>query len=588
MKRKNDDRPSVVSDLSCWGCAGIFLLGLLVLAVKLREVQVVDSSSYLYSNDRQSLRRVELPGVRGRIIDRHGKLLAGNRQSLSIAVNAKYFQKRSWNATVEAISNEINRVGEALNLKSRPSGQILKRHINQSLAMPLVVWRDVNHVTLARFLERERDFPGFTYLETMERVYPGGSLAAHILGYVGRDRTSADSGDTRFNFRLPELRGRAGIEQYYDEYLNGVPGEKRLRVDARGFTVDEWIIQEPKGGPDLQLTLDANLQRSVEKRLAGFKGACVAIDPRNGEVLAIASAPSYNLNDFVPYLSDATYERYSQDVAKPLLNRASGGAYAPGSTFKPITALAGLSIGYPADHLYCCNGVYELGNMELRCARRWGHGELDLRHALKESCNPFFCNLGVDVGTNALIRAAKAFGLGSKTGLDLSVDMSGTVPDAAWKAKMYHEKWFQGDVAQMSIGQGMLLVSPLQMARVAGAIGTGKLVTPHLRMGAPTSSKALPFSLAQLRVVREGMRMVVDGGTGKRGGEGVSVPVSGKTGTAEVGKGATRRKNTWFIAYAPSESPVIAIAMVIENGQSGGGTTAPRVAEILKEYFETL
>ena len=208
-----------------------------------------------------------------------------------------------------------------------------------------------------------------------------------------------------------------------------------------------------------------------------------------------------------------------------------------------------------------------------------------MRGALRESCNTYFCNLGTVVGTNALIAAARSFGLGKKTGIDFGIDMAGVVPDGEWKRRVYNEAWYPGDLPQMAIGQGMLLVSPLQMARVAGAIGTGYLVVPHLKEGLDSGRQPLPFSEAQLQVVREGMRMVVDGGTGRRGGEGLAVAVSGKTGTAEVGVGERRRKNTWFIAYAPSEHPTVAVAMVIENGESGGGTTAPKVRNVLAHVF---
>jgi penicillin-binding protein 2 len=287
----------------------------------------------------------------------------------------------------------------------------------------------------------------------------------------------------------------------------------------------------------------------------------------------------------VPRLSAKLYSRYAEDPAKPLLNRASGGAYAPGSTFKPITALAGLKSGFPELVRHECTGVFVFGGMHLRCARRWGHGPLDMRHAIRESCNPYFCSLAADIGTNAVISAARAFGLGEKTGIDLGVDMAGTVPDGEWKMRMYGERWYPGDLPQMAIGQGMLLASPLQMARVAGAIGTGYLVAPRLKLDIPVRREPLPFSKKQLDVVREGMRMVVDGGTGRRGGERVAAAVSGKTGTAEIGRGETRRKNAWFIAFAPSEAPSAAVAMIIENGESGGGTAAPRVRNVLAAMF---
>lgn len=218
---------------------------------------------------------------------------------------------------------------------------------------------------------------------------------------------------------------------------------------------------------------------------------------------------------------------------------------------------------------------------------------MDLRRALMKSCNPFFCNLGAETGTNALIATAHALGLGEKTGIDFAVDMAGAVPDAEWKMRMYHERWYPGDLLQMSIGQGMLLASPLQMARLAGAIGTGKLVTPRLKLRSEVTARRLSFPSEHLRVVRDGMRMVVAGdgtgrGTGWRAGDGVAVPVSAKTGTAEVGIGERKRKNVWLIAYAPSDAPKVSVALVVENGASGGGTAAPMVGAILKGVFGAL
>ena len=579
-----------VSRTTCVVLALVFVIGLLQLGMRLKEMQVDGAADFSYASSRQSVRRVQIGGLRGRILDRKGRPLAENRTSVSIVCRPSFFQKRTWDGTVGEIESAIGRVAAVLGKPSPLTERVIRRHVNQSLAMPLFVWRDVTEGELAVFAEHELDFPGFSLVETEERVYPNGVLAAHVLGYVGRDTVVSAAGDERFNFALPEMRGRAGVESFYDGFLRGVPGERKLLVDARGFTIREWDVVSPRRGPDLDLSLDADLQREVERQLQGCRGACAVIDPQSGEVLALASAPGFDPNGFVPVLTPACYARYAKDPAKPLLNRASGGSYAPGSTFKPVVALAALALGYPANEPYCCTGVFSLGPMNLRCANRWGHGEMDLRRALMKSCNPYFCNLGADIGTNALVRAARAFGLGVRTGLDLGVDASGVVPDAEWKERTYGEKWFAGDLVQMSIGQGMLLASPLQMARVAGAIGTGFLVVPHLNRDLPALREKLPFDETHLRIVREGLRMVVAGdgesrGSGWRSGVDVGVAVSGKTGTAEVGRGETRRKNTWFIAYAPSDAPTVAIALVVENGESGGETAAPKVNAILRHLF---
>ena len=579
-----------VSRAACVVTAVVFAFGLLQLGFRLKEIQVDGAADFSYASARQSVRRVQVGGRRGRILDRNGTALADNRTSLTIVCRPAAFQRRTWEATATELERAIGAVAARIGRASPLSARTIRRHVDQSLAMPLTVWGDVGERELAVFSEHEREFPGFAVEETDVRRYPNGTLAAHLLGYVGRDRRKSEAGDERFNFVSPEMCGRAGLELYYDSFLRGVPGERKVTVDARGFAIRDWTVTEPQAGPDLMLTLDAEIQREAELQLRGLRGACAVIDPRSGDVLALASSPAFDPNDFVPTLSSELYAKLVADASKPLLNRATGGLYAPGSTFKPITALAGLKMGVPPDAIYRCDGVYELGGLRLHCASRWGHGALDLRSALMKSCNPFFCNLGTDVGTNALAHAARAFGLGGRTGLDFGVDAAGVVPDGDWKQRTYGERWFPGDLAQMAIGQGMLLVSPLQMARVAGALGTGRLVTPRLKRDLQVSSSRLPFPDGDLAVVREGMRMVVAGdgesrGTGWRGGEGVPVAVSGKTGTAEVGRGATRRKNTWFIAYAPSEAPRVAAALVVEDGESGGGTAAPKVGAILRRCF---
>ena len=566
----------------------VFAAGLLHLAVRLHEVQVEAAADYNYASARQSIRRVRIGGARGRILDRNGRVLADNRTSLSLVCHPSFFQQRTWEGTAARMREAIAGVELVIGRPASVTDAMVRRHVDRLLPLPLTVWRNLDAGELARFCEREASFPGFSVQENEERIYPRGEFAAHVLGWVGSTIADAETvGDERFYFIAPELHGKSGIEYQYDTFLSGVPGERKVLVDARGFAIRDWTVVEPQKGPDLTLTLDADIQGLVERQLAGVRGACVVLDPRSGDILALTSAPTYDPN--IVRRSDR-YQAFAEDPAKPLLDRAAGGAYAPGSTFKPVTALAALSVGYPANGTYACDGVFTLGAMHLRCARRWGHGELDLRHALMLSCNPFFCNLGLEAGTNVLCAAARAFGLGQRTGVDLGVDSAGVVPDEGWKMRTYKEKWYVGDLAQMSIGQGMLLASPLQMALVAGALGTGYRVTPHLKAGLPSARSPLPFAQKDLEVVREGMRMVVAGdgetrGGGWRCGEGLAVPVSGKTGTAEVGRGATRRKNTWFIAFAPSDNPRVALALVVENGESGGTTAAPRANAILKGVF---
>ncbi len=577
----------MTSALACWVMMAVFVLGLVYLGVRLKTVQLDSAAELKLAEQRQSLRRVQTAGGRGRILDRRGELLAGNRVTVSIVCDAAAFRRRTWTATAAAIREAVDEVARVIGRPAALEDAKIRRHLRQTLAMPLTVWNDVDRATLARFCEHARELPGFAVVEREERIYPQGSLAAHVIGYVGRELASSEAGDTGFHFRERELCGRAGLEIYYDSYLRGVAGERKLLVDARGFTHGGWTVAAARRGPDLRLALDSALQRAVESELAGEKGACVVLDPRDGSVLAMASSPTYDLRSCVPFLPHSFYKALCADPSQPTINRAVMGAYAPGSTFKPVTAVAALSTGHSAHACYQCDGVYTLGGMKLHCTRRWGHGILDLKSALKFSCNPFFCNLGVEVGTNALFTAAREFGLGARTGIDLKGEESGLVPDDAWKFSHYGDRWRTGDLAQMSIGQGMLLATPLQMALVAGAIGTGYAVRPHLKLGLDAERRPLDFPSWALMHVRQGMEKVVNDpdGTGRRGGAGLPVRIAGKTGTAEVGAGERKRKNTWFIAYAPAEKPTLAVAMVIENGDSGGGTTAPKVHNVLAAAF---
>ena len=489
--RDDADKPSRIF---FWTMAAVFAAGFTVLAVRLKEEQVDNAGKHRQEMQFQSFRRVQTAGLRGRILDRNGTVLADNRLSLDIVANPEAFKASAKGETT--IGNMMKAIERASKVVGRPSNldeKTLRRHLGRELARPVAVWRDVTEAELARFSEHSRELPGFDCTAGAERVYPCGELAAHLVGRVRRDMHRVESGDTKINFVDKDLCGREGLELQYDEYLRAMPGEEILLVDARGYAKSRKTLVEARDGFDLKLELDAELQREAERQLEGEKGALVAIDPRNGAVRALASAPAFDPNDCVPVFRKETYDRLAKDPAKPLLNRATSGTYAPGSTFKPITALAGMSTGRSPRETRICTGVYELGGMKIKCGRTWGHGDVDMIRALRESCNPYFCALGVATGTNALCRMAKTFGLGARTGIDFPTDAAGLVPDASAKARLDPgSRWRLGDLAQMSMGQGMLLVTPLQMARLAGALGTGSLFVPRLNSALPLKACACP------------------------------------------------------------------------------------------------
>ena len=598
--------------VSAWFIAGlgcIFLFGFLVLGVSLYRLQTEKAGEFAEVETTQTTRRISVPALRGRILDRSGHVLADCRPSRCIVCNLEELQQRGGRSnTVNAIDMAVDALSEAIGVTRTITREQIASHVARASALPLAVWRDLDERSFARFAERADMFPGFALSVRAERRYPYGTLAAHVIGYTGRGRPGEDSAALPAEaqgahfFEELEMKGRKGVEGFYNRYLAGFPGERFLRVDARGFRPRQSAGKEladaaaddvaPADGLDLELTLDIGVQEELERQLEGVIGAGVVLDPRDGAVIAMASAPTFDPNDCIPRLSAAVYASLTNAPAKRGQNRAISEAYAPGSTFKPITALAALATGWLPDDVYDCIGVYQLGQWKLRCWDYYGHGPINMRQALEHSCNTFFCNIGSAIGTNALIEAAHAFGLGECTGIDIGGETPGVVPDESWKMRHYREKWYPGDTCQMSIGQGMLLVTPLQMAVVAAALGNGGTVVKpylHKKEGEATPSQArgrsVPFPEEHLDLIREGMRDVVTSGTGKKIAADLAVTCAGKTGTAEIGKGDTKRKNTWVIAFAPYENPTAAVAMIVERGESGGKTVGPRVNAVLAKIF---
>ena len=572
--------------------AALFVAGFVELAVSLYNVQVVNVAEFKRNLAHQATRRVRKPGIRGKILDCKGGVIAESRARRDIVCDLAEFRKNgSISNTVVAVEQEIARLAGALGV-DRPEALTPRRsvrHIRTASAIPMCVWRDLDESILARFEERAVAFPGFAVESHAERIYPRGTFAAHLVGYTGRDRDLDDEDAYMLAYEL-EMKGRSGLEAFYNDYLAGVAGAVRIPVDARGFkprgaTKDNISLEEtpernPQNGLDLHTTIDPDIQSVAERQFDGVRGACVVLDPRDGAVLAMVSAPAFNPNDFVPFVSAKRYKELSEDPDRPLLNRATAGLYIPGSTFKPVTAIAALNSGFKAQDDYECTGVYNLGTMKLRCWSRWGQGHLNMRGALEQSCNPYFARLGYLIGSNTLFKTARDFGFDAKTGIDFAPDYAG------YLAK---PPFYPGLVSQSAIGQGKLQVTPLQVAMECAALANGgKVYTPYLKKrpeGSPPPDpvRTLKCRPEDIETVRRGMRDVVEGvrGTGKAIG-GLNVPCAGKTGTAQIGGGM---KDTWVIAFAPYDNPTVAVALVVERGDSGGKTAAPRVHNILASIF---
>jgi len=583
------------------GMAGLF--GLLVS--RLWTLQVAQGMEYQRRLTKQSLRSVRLPGLRGRILDRNGTRLAENRPSYGVSLYLEELRVPGARfRTVERVLDQLYRISETMDRPMELDHGDVRVHMARRTPLPLVAWRDLDEEAVARFLEHAHDFPGAALTVEPVRVYPQGGLACHLLGYVGRadvDKLVGDGPDAeRFHYYLPEYAGRSGVEKRLDGVLRAPAGGKlEVQVDVTGFKFDEVSRRKPGQGRDVELAIDARIQRAAEEAVAGEKGAAVVIDPRNGDVLALASSPGYDPNDFVPSIPASIWNGLLRDERRPLVNRATGGEYAPGSTFKPITLLAALHSGaVQPDTRFTCPGYLDLGRARFRCWQHWGHGSLDLRAAIRYSCNVYLYHAALAAGAEAVQQMARDCGLGRRTGISLDFERPGLVPDDAWKRENRGDGWRDGDTCNLSIGQGALLVTPLQLGMYAAALANGgTLWRPRLvrRIGGPEAPQEIApapaeigpdWTAAHIRTVRNGMLDAVEepDGSGKRA-KLPGVQVAGKTGTAEYGPKGAGLKMTWMIAFAPFEEPRYAVAVLVEDGVSGGTTVAPRIKRLLARVF---
>ena len=604
-------RDRAIREVSVWRLLGLWLAMLALfgaLGVRLWRLQVAQGMEYQRKLAKQSLRSVRLPGVRGRILDRNGERLADNRPSYCVSLYLEELRKPgSVQRTVDNVMDTLYRLAETMDRPLQLAPGDVRLHLNRRTPLPLVAWRDLDETAVARFAERAAEFPGAELTVEPVRVYPGGVSACHLLGYVGRaDLEAAPEAEgggapEKFHYYLPEMAGKSGVEKRLDGVLRANEGGRlEIQVDVAGFKFDEVSSRAPGRGSDVALALDARIQRAAEAVLAGERGAAVVVDPRNGDVLALASVPGYDPNDFVPAIPASIWKRLLDDPARPLVNRATAGEYAPGSTFKPVTLLAALHSGMvTADTRFSCPGWFDLGSARFRCWQHWGHGSIDLPAAIRYSCNVYLFHAALECGPEAVQALARSVGFGRKTGVSLDFERAGLVPDGEWKRRERRDGWRDGDTCNMAIGQGALLVTPIQMGLYAAALANGgTLWKPRLIARIVTAdgqTNAIPAEPApdgprwearHVRTVREGMRDAVNqpDGSGKRAML-PQVVVAAKTGTAEYGVKGSGRKMTWMIAFAPYDDPRYAVALLVEDGVSGGTTAAPRVKHLLARVF---
>ncbi|MDW8105855.1 MAG: penicillin-binding protein 2 [Armatimonadota bacterium] len=579
-----------------YGMLLVILVVVGVLGARLWYLQILHGEELATRAELVRTRLLRTPPPRGLIVDRNGQVVATNRAQIVISVIPERLRRHP---------ARISLVAQRLRIAPDELRQLIENpKINPYI--PLVVQKGVGLEQAADLLESQYNLPEVEVSLQAMRRYPYGGLFAHVLGYVGQISqeelqvyaTEPHEATDWLSLRLydgTDFVGKSGIERTYERELHGKPGGEQVEVTPIGKRVRTVREFEPTPGNRVVLSLDVRLQRKAHELLQGYTGALVALDPRTGEVLAMVSQPTFDPNLFVPRIPRAVWNSLANDSRAPLNNRAVQSAYAPGSIFKPIVALEGLKRGLITTHSRTtCVGGYRAGTRTFRCWRR--HGRVDFYKSIALSCDVFYYQLAQRLGPDALAEAARVFGLGERTGIDLPHERKGLVPDTRWKREVLKQPWYGGETLNYGIGQGYLAITPLQAAVMAmGIANRGVMYRPHLvkevrtpegqllRRTQPEVIRRYEAAPEHWEAVIEGMVRVVEAGTA--GAARVpGVRVAGKTGSAEFRKGG--KTHAWFIAFAPAENPRVVVCVMAEEAGGGGAIAAPIAGQWLRYFFE--
>lgn len=574
-------------------CVMMFVVFIIfsILCLQLWNTQVLNWRNYEDKAQKQSVRRIRIPPVRGKIFTADGKALATNRTSWDVHFHLSEMRQKNRRETIAYILAENERVARCIGRKNTLTARQVERHLNQFPAIAMPLFSDLTPDELLRLWELSPHIDGLEIVQTPVRIYPYDSLAIHLIGYTRQQDPQAAIDRTEFNYYLPDMVGISGLERICDRALVGHAGSELVMVNSMGFVSEvlernETAVQ----GKNVYLTLDFSAQQIAEDLLKDQVGSIVVIDSASGAVVAMASSPTYSLADFG---SQERYKLLLEDKNKPFLNRATMGSYMPGSVIKPLTGLAAMYNGVEPAELVECAGSAPYGyRNRIHCNKRAGHGEMDLQHALKHSCNVYFIEQGMTAGIDILSYIFARAGIGRKTGIEVP-EVAGYLPGGS--------NWNEKETAYVAFGQGKIEVTPLQVALYFAALANGgTLWKPYLvdRIVAPNGAveeETAPHAVGTLwgkrenfEAIRQGLYLVVneEGGSGVRGRIQKSV-LYGKTGTADVEQVQKDTKHVWFAGF--SEHPVTkktySIAVVIENGDSGGKTAAPIAGQFFDRWF---
>lgn len=584
------------------------LFAFALLFLRLFYLQIIRGAEYRILSEKNAVRLKSVKSSRGLIYDRKGQLLVDNRPSFNLKIIIE---------DAGSVKDTLGKVSELIGVPVAEMQGNIEKAGRRAYYTPVTIKHDISRDQLAVVEAHKFDLPGIQIDIEPTRHYIHEKTAAHLLGYLGQINPEELKSGKYPNVRTGDSIGRYGIEKSFESYLQGKRGGRQVEVDANGRVIKILKTVNPIAGNDLELTLDLDLQLKAEELLEGKEGAIVAMDPANGDVLVMASNPSFNQNDFIGGISSKKWNALITDPGKPMNNKAIQAEYPPASTYKILTSIAALEEKQvDLSTTSYCPGYYTFGNRTYKCWR-WkygGHGEVNVISAIAESCDVYYYQAGDKVGVDTLAQYAFGSGFGKKTGIRLANERSGLIPTSEWKRSRFNEAWQGGETLSIAIGQGYNLVTPLQMAVFTSAVGNGgRLYRPRIvrqirdshgnlvRKIDPEIIGGLPAGEDTLRIVKEGMLQVVHGERGSaRGIRLKEVEIAGKTGTAQVfsvKKGETidvdnlaykLRDHAWFISYAPAQNPVIAVSVIIEHGESGSRTAAPIAGELIEHYTTKL
>jgi len=577
--------------------ASYFIVGMIgVLLIGFWKLQVIDADKYSSLAERNRVRYIPVIAPRGRMLDRDGRVLVDNRPSFSVLL------LRDEPAQVE---KHLAAISDGLGIPLDDLRDQLNSTKNLPKFQPIIIKPDASPADIA-FIESHRsDIPVLEMISVSRRRYLPGGFLAHAAGYVG-EVSEQQIEESNGKLRPGDFAGKFGLERQYNDLLQGTDGMRRVVVNSIGKEVDRLATQEAIPGKQIQLTIDFDLQQVAEQSLGARPGAVVALDPSTGEVLAMASHPALDPNDFAVRISGDDWKSLNQDRQKPLLNRAIQAQLAPGSVFKIVTATAMLEDHVPPENFTTfCPGYGTFYGRQFKCwvySAKTGarsHGVTNLHEAILKSCDVFFYTVGMRLGIDRLSYYGSKFGLGHKTGIDLPSEEPGLMPSAEWVERVFHRKWYPGETISVSTGQGAVTTTPLQLARMIGGIAMGGVFKqPHMLKDAPNvGEERFHISEPTVEKITDAMYGVVNesGGTGgqlKLAG----IEFSGKSGTAQVigydtrarvGKQKQFEDNAWFVGYAPRRNPEIVVSVLVqESGKHGGEAAGPVARDVIKAYYD--